>query len=168
MYKKLFFTCPFDSLEVPLKQKFGCGIHIITCSACNIPYDDGLFIELVQACITDNSIVEVNFVIDAQSRLINDVICSNPLFGLNAEYSIQDLFLLNYDTYFRGYSINQQKLNLADLIIQQQIDAFLFSDYFSDLIIDNRIKVNGIVYSDNILNMGHTGLVRYNNFIYEL
>lgn len=168
MDNKLFFTCPFDSLEVPLKQRFGCGIHVITCSASIIPYEEGLFIELVQACITDNSIIEVNFVINAQSRLINDVICSNPLFGLKAEYSIQDLFLDNYVAHFKGKSLKQQKLNLAELILQQQIDAFLFSDSFSDLIIDNRIKVNGIVYSENILNINYTSSIQYNNAQYEL
>jgi hypothetical protein len=168
MNNKLFFTCPFDSLELSLKQKFGSRIHIITCSGCTIPYDDNLFIELTQACIKDNCITDINFVIDAQSRLINDVISQNPLFGLMAEYSIQEIYSNNYNTHFRGESFMRQKINLADLIVQKQIDKFLFSDSFSDLIIDNHIKVNGVIYSKIGLNIDPATSLKYKMPLYEL
>lgn len=56
MKNKLFFTLPFDLLDVSIEQKFGNVTHIMTYTGCTFPCDNNLFIESKKVCITDNRI----------------------------------------------------------------------------------------------------------------
>jgi hypothetical protein len=149
MTNNLFIVCPFSSVELRLKRKYS-NAFFISCPGAIIPYSDNSFIEILKGEIIRNNIKSVYFVNDTSSRIINAVLSTKDLFGLDAEYLVEKIYNNAFPQRLKGCSIQYQQLRLAEFIVQNQKDEFLTNGVFTDLVIDEKIMVKTLVVSPSM------------------
>jgi len=146
----LFIICSFSNVEHQIKKKYGHNVFFVSCPSAIIPYNDPLFIEVLKDEIIRNKIKTVYFVNDSNSRIISSVILKKDLFGLDAEYLVQEIYSKVYSVSLQGRSIQYQQFRLAECIVQNQKDEFLTNGVFTDLVIDEKIMVKSLVISSSM------------------
>ncbi|WP_439506050.1 hypothetical protein [Sediminibacterium sp.] len=168
MSNKLFIVCPFSCVEGKLKRKYGSNVFFVSCPGAVIPYNDNLFIEVLKDEIIRNNINTVYFVNDTNSRIISSIIQNENLFGLDAEYLIQNIYNKAYPISLKGRSIRYQQFKLAECIVHNQKDDFLTNGVFTDLIIDEKIMVKSLVISSSMQLIKESRIASSVKIAYEL
>ncbi len=147
MSNLLFIVCSFSNVEYEIKRKYGPNVFIFSCPGAIIPYNDHPFIEVLKDEIIRNKIKTIYFVNDTSSTIIHAVLLNKKLFGLDAEYYVENIYKNAYPTSLKGRSIQYQQFRLAELITQNQKNDFLTNGIFTDLIIDEKVTIKTIVIS---------------------
>jgi len=150
MTNNLFIVCPFSSVEIRLKRKYGSNAYFISCPGAIIPYSDNIFIDILKGEIIRNNINSVYFVNDTSSIINNAVLSNKDLFGLDSEGLVKNIYKNIFPISLKGRSMQYQQFRLAELIVQNQKDEFLTNGVFTDLLIDEKIMVKTLVVSHSM------------------
>lgn len=148
---KLFIICPFSNIESFLRKEFGEEIFFMTYSGGVIQYCDIEFLSHVKDIVLNEKISQIYFVNDINCKFIDEVLSKktkkNEISVLLEEYYVQHYFSL-----FENKSIANQKYNLAKINIFNQIQEFVNSFYFKNIIESEGIEIYGMI-TDKINNL---------------
>lgn len=132
---KFFFICPFCQIEHFIRKHFG-NVYFITAPASIFSFDDEEFALEIRDFIARRNIDEIYFVCDLDCNFVGDALSGGSTHGLSCERVIQNL-MSSSDT---SFTISQK-------IILNQINAIKNTKGISDLIIDRKVKLQGIITS---------------------
>ena len=146
MNNQLFIVCPFSNLEYWVKKQYGQDVLFLSVPAGLVPPSDDTFREDLKRIITENNITEIYVANEVSNPFIQSVIDEsykrdiallNPVADLKEEFWMER---------FAGLSRQQQKLKLAELMIElsmEMLQTTLLSMQSSDL----PIYIRGLVIS---------------------
>lgn len=141
----LFIVCPFSMMEYTLKRKFGSNCFFLSCPGAIIPYNDECFINVMKESLIINNITCIYFVNDTSCIILNNIILNKPSHGLEAEYLVNSLYYHAANSNFKSSSLLYQQFKLAELNLHSQKEAFLSNGLFTNLVIDQKIKIKTLV-----------------------
>ena len=146
MNNQLFIVCPFSNLEHWVKKQYGQDVLFLSVPAGLVPPSDDTFREDLKRIITENNITEIYVANEVSNPFIQSVIDEsykrdiallNPVADLKEEFWMER---------FAGLSRQQQKLKLAELLIEQSIEM-LQNISLSMQSSDFSIQIRGVVIS---------------------
>ncbi len=147
MHHILFLVCPFSCLEQPLKQRYGKQHLFLTAPAAVFGWSQVDHLLAIRDVLVQQEIREICVVADTSCRFIHAVIQKDKPFGLSAEKILIELYIDNYFRYFKDQAIENQRDQLAKLIVQRQLDELIAVPFIGGCIQENAIAVNGLVSS---------------------
>jgi hypothetical protein len=145
MNKKLFIVCPFSGMELFLQKRYGKDIFFMTASAAVIPSEDVVFLEAIREFIKREKINTIYIVNDTSCLFINNIVHKIKLVGLQSEKVIEDVFIDNYLSGFKGLSSYNQQEKLAELNVTYQAHEAMMFNVFGKEIVENDIIIKGLV-----------------------
>lgn len=134
--KKFFFICPFCQIEHFIRKHFG-NVYFITAPASIFSFHDEEYALEIRDFIARKNIEEIYFVSDVNCNFIDSALSGATPHGLSCEQVIQNLMSSSEDTSF----------TLSQKIIMNQINAIKNTKSISDLMIDKKVKLQGIITS---------------------
>jgi len=167
MKNKLFIVCPFSSVETFIRSRFGNDVLLLTFSGAVLQFQDIDFVEAVKGMIVREDVDTIYFVNETSCRLINGVIGGNEPVGLHSEKTIRRIYNDHYQVAFRGRSLFQQQVKLAELNVKAQMDKIVHSPMFDYPVSAYNITVKGLIISKERDMVVEISSKKKSNKIYE-
>lgn len=164
---RLFITCPFSHSEATLRQKYGNDILVLSAIGGVLPYQEYDFIVSIKDVVEREKINHICFVNDTSCRFINNILTKQKLCGFPVEKGLEELYIDNYFTDFKGKSLSQQQKRLAELNVNLQIKELLESTILGKIINNHNIFVNGLVTSQKETTIHEINQTKQFERIYE-
>lgn len=146
MNNQLFIVCPFSNLEHWVKKQYGQDVLFLSVPAGLVPLSDDTFREELKRIITENNITEIYVTNEVSNPFIQSVFDESFKRDIALLNSVADLKEEFWMERFEGLSLQQQKLKLAELMIEQSMEM-LQSISISIQSSDSSIQIRGIVIS---------------------
>ena len=146
MKNKLFLICPNSQLEHFLGCKYK-NAYFLTALAAVFKLKEPTYVKELIDFTERESVKEVIVVNNVACRFIESVLLKQKGHGTYAEEVLVDLLIDNYAAVMGSGSAEAQKMRLAELNVQRQMEQFLSIDYFLQQVVLQRMKVKGLVTS---------------------
>lgn len=154
MFNKLFFVCPFSDLENFIRDNYGYDSYFITLPGAVFRTDDTDFMRDTSDFIRRKQIGDVYIVNDTSCPFINDILLRRRRVDHYAMRMIEEIYIDHYMEVTHGKSLKDQRIALATLNINQQINFFVDSQFPGGPEFWG-VNIHGVV-SSRIANQFHT------------
>jgi carbonic anhydrase len=134
-------------MENFIQEKYGPDVFFITAMGTIFKFKEEEYLETIKQFIDRENITEIFVVSDTSCRLLNSAIENDMKYGLDSEMVIQKLLKDNYSLVMNEKEIDQQRMKLAELIVNYQASELKKVECFQQQIIQNKIIIKELVTS---------------------
>lgn len=145
----LFLICPDCNIENAIQKKYGTDSFFLTALGTVFNINEFEYAEAINQVITDEYIENIYIVNDSNCTFIKNSVESINFYNTKAEKVIK-IILNNNKSLFKGLSLNEKLVKLAELNIFRQAFELLDVAFIGNKINNDQIQLKGVIYDRSI------------------